>query len=324
MPLVASFRRPRRLVLGAVAAAGLLMAGCEGRQSSEAPPEAGDVVVARVNGVPIWTSDVKREAVAQGLIGEGEPLDPASESFRRTTDEVIDRRLLASEAARRKLEKDPAVQRRLAAARERILADLVVDATVTGAISEQAIRSLYQEQVRLSRASEEIRARQILVATQAEGDAIRKLLSSGGSFEALAMERSLDAATRFNGGDLGYFTVDIMPDSYEAALKPAKAGQVIGPFQVEGGWALVKVEDRRPEQPITLEAARPQIVRFLTYDQVRDLLEKLRGQARVQTFLKTTPDVPGQPREPASGSPAPAAGPGPGGKTDGKTEGKTP
>lgn len=324
MPLVASFRRPRRLVLGAFAAAGLLLAGCEGRQSSEAPPEAGDVVVARVNGVPIWTSDVKREAVAQGLIGEGEPLDPASESFRRTTDEVIDRRLLASEAARRKLEKDPAVQRRLAAARERILADLVVDATVTGAISEQAIRSLYQEQVRLSRASEEIRARQILVATQAEGDAIRKLLSSGGSFEALAMEKSLDAATRFNGGDLGYFTVDIMPDSYEAALKPAKVGQVIGPFQVEGGWALVKVEDRRPEQPITLEAARPQIVRFLTYDQVRDLLEKLRGQARVQTFLKTTPDVPGQPREPASGSPAPAAGPGPGGKTDGKTEGKTP
>ena len=92
--------------------------------------------------------------------------------------------------------------------------------------------------------------------------------------------------------------------------RDAKAGQVIGPFQVEGGWALVKVEDRRPEQPITLEAARPQIVRFLTYDQVRDLLEKLRGQAKVQTFLKTTPDVPGQPREPAT----PAT----------KTEGKTP
>jgi len=133
------------------------------------------------------------------------------------------------------------------------------------------------------------------------------------------MEKSLDAATRFNGGDLGYFTVDIMPDSYEAALKPAKAGQVIGPFQVEGGWALVKVEDRRPEQPITLEAARPQIVRFLTYDQVRDLLEKLRGQAKVQTFLKTTPDVPGQPREPATGTEAPAAPATPATKTEGKT-----
>ncbi|MCA3709396.1 MAG: peptidylprolyl isomerase [Phenylobacterium sp.] len=298
-----------RLFLSALAVACLGLAGCQGRERSESPPEAGDVVVARVNGVPVWTSDVKREAVAQGLIGEGEPLDPSSEQFRRTTDEVIDRRLLAAEAARRKLDKDPAVQRRLAAARERILADLVVDSTVTGAISEPAIRSLYQEQVRLSRQTEEIRARQIVVATQPEAEAVRKLLASGGSFEALAMERSLDAATRFNGGDLGYFTADIMPDSYEAALKTAKAGQTIGPFQVEGGWALVRIEDRRPEQPISLEAARPQIVRFLTYDQVRDLLEKLRGQAKVQTFLKTTPDVPGQPREPASGTPTPEAAP---------------
>jgi peptidyl-prolyl cis-trans isomerase C len=311
---VGSPLRPRRLLAGLLAIACLGLAGCQGRERSDSPPEAGDVVVARVNGVPVWTSDVKREAVAQGLIGEGEPLDPASEQFRRTTDEVIDRRLLAAEASNRKLDRDPAVQRRLAAARERILADLVVDSTVTGAISESAIRGLYQEQVRLSRQTEEIRARQIVVATQAEADAIRKLLGSGGSFEALAMERSLDAATRFNGGDLGYFTADIMPDSYESA----KAGQTIGPFQVEGGWALVKVEDRRPEQPITLEAARPQIVRFLTYDQVRDLLEKLRGQAKVQTFLQTTPDVPGQPREPASGTPAPQD------KPQGKTEGTQP
>lgn len=309
MTKVVSFPGPARGLLLVLFAACLGLAGCQGGERSEDPPEAGDVVVARVNGVPVWTSDVKREAVAQGLIGEGEPLDPASEPFRRTTDEVIDRRLLAAEAARRKLDRDPAVQRRLAAARERILADLVVDATVTGAISESAIRSLYQEQVRLSRQTEEIRARQIIVASQPEAEAIRKLLGSGGSFEALAMERSLDAATRFNGGDLGYFTVDIMPDSYAAALKAAKAGQTIGPFPVEGGWALVKIEDRRPEEPITLEAARPQIVRFLTYDQVRDLLEKLRGQAKIQTFLRTTPDVPGQPREPASGAPAPEDAP---------------
>ena len=309
MTKVVSFPGPARGLLLVLFAAFLGLAGCQGRERSEDPPEAGDLVVARVNGVPVWTSDVKREAVAQGLIGEGEPLDPASEPFRRTTDEVIDRRLLAAEAARRKLDRDPAVQRRLAAARERILADLVVDATVTGAISESAIRSLYQEQVRLSRQTEEIRARQIIVASQPEAEAIRKLLGSGGSFEALAMERSLDAATRFNGGDLGYFTVDIMPDSYAAALKAAKAGQTIGPFPVEGGWALVKIEDRRPEEPITLEAARPQIVRFLTYDQVRDLLEKLRGQAKIQTFLRTTPDVPGQPREPASGAPAPEDAP---------------
>ena len=54
------------------------------------------------------------------------------------------------------------------------------------------------------------------------------------------MERSIDAATRFNGGDLGYFTIDVMPEPYGAALKAAKAGQIVGPFQVDAGCALVE------------------------------------------------------------------------------------
>jgi peptidyl-prolyl cis-trans isomerase C len=115
---------------------------------------------------------------------------------------------------------------------------------------------------------------------------VRKLVAAGASFEALAMEKSRDPATRFNGGDLGYFTTDVMPEGYEAALKDARVGQVIGPIPVAGGYALVKIEDVREEQPAPLEAARPQIVRFLTYDRIRDLLEKLRAKAKVETLIK--------------------------------------
>ena len=50
-------------------------------------------------------------------------------------------------------------------------------------------------------------------------------------------------------------------------------------------------------QPISLEAARPQIVRFLTYDQIRDLLEKLRSRSKVEVLVKT--DAPSQGVPPA-------------------------
>jgi len=224
-------------------------------------------------------------------------------------DEVVDQKLLAEEAIKRKLDRDPAAQRRLAAARERILGDMLVESVVTDAVSENAVRGLYQEQQKLAKTSEQIRARQIVSTTQEEAEAIKKLLATGASFEALAMERSVDAATRFNGGDLGYFTTDVMPDAYETALKTAKPGEIAGPFAVEGGWALVKVEDRKPEEPITLEAARPQIVRFLTYDQIRDLLEKLRSRAKPEYLVKAPPPAPGQPQEPASAPPAAAPAP---------------
>ncbi|PIB97142.1 peptidylprolyl isomerase [Caulobacter sp. X] len=286
----------------------LLVAACGQNKVAEKPPEPGDTAVARVNGQVIWASDVKREAVAQGLISEGEPLDISSEVFRQRLDEVIDQKLLAAEAIKRKLDKDPVAQRRLAAARERILGDMLVEGVVEKAVTDDAIRKLYAEQQKLSKRSEEIRARQIIVGSQAEAESVKKLLASGASFDALAMERSTDQATRFNGGDLGYFTLDVMPEPYGVALKDAQKGALVGPFAAEGGWVLVRVEDKRVEEPITLEAARPQIVRFLTYDQVRDILEKLRGSAKVEMLIGKPQDAPiNGPQEPAS---APADIPG--------------
>ena len=282
---------------GLALAVALGLAACGKGGGAEHAPERGDQAVAKVDGQTVWSSDVKREAVAQGLIGEGEPLDLTSDLFRRVLDEVVDQRLLAGEAVRRKLDKEPVAQRRAAAARDRVLGDMLVESVVADAVNDNAVRGLYQEQLKLSKRSEEIHARQIVTTTAAEAEALRKLLAAGASFERLAMEKSIDTATRFSGGDLGYFTIDVMPEAYDAALKNAKPGQVVGPFAIEGGFALVKVEDRRMEQPITIEAARPQIVRFLTYDQIRDLLEKLRGRAKVEVLVKT--DTPNQAVPPA-------------------------
>ncbi|HTI67839.1 MAG TPA: peptidyl-prolyl cis-trans isomerase [Caulobacteraceae bacterium] len=295
----------------ALALAGVLaLAACDRQPAAGARPEPGDRAAARVAGETIWVSDVKRQAVAQGLIGEGEPLDVSSDLFRRTLDEVVDQKLLAREAQRLRLQRDPLAIRRLLAARERVLGDILVESVVDRAVNENAIRALYQEQQRLSQRSEEIKARQILVATQAEAEAVKKLIETGASFETLALQKSTDQATRFNGGDLGYFTLDAMPDAYKAALKVVKKDQLVGPFMTDTGWALVRIDDLRPEEPITLEEARPQIVRFLTYDEVRGLLGRLRQGTKVEVLLSRPADaVGGAPREPASAPPAGAAPP---------------
>jgi len=288
------------------------LAACGRGGGDDQPPEPGDRAVARVQDQTIWASDVKREAVAQGLVGEGEPLDITSNLFRRVLDEVVDQKLLAREAERRGLDNSALAQRRLEATRERILGDMLVENVVNGAISDQAVQTLYQEQLRLARTSEEIRVRLILSRTKPEADAVIGILGQGASFEAVAQERSIDEATRFSGGDLGYSTADVMPQAYAGALRDAPAGSTVGPFQTEGGWAVLRVEDRRRESPPTLDQARPQIVRYLTYEGVRQLLEQLRGKAKVDVLLAAES---GAPQEPASAptvtAPAPTTPPAP-------------
>ena len=297
-------------ILGLAVTLCVALAACAPKEAVERAPEAGDVAVAKVGDSTVWVSDVKRDAVAQGLIGEGEPLDVSSELFRQVLDGLIDQRLLSAEAVRRKLDQDPAAQRRLTAARERILGDILVEHSVEKAVNDDAIRGLYQELHKSNRPSEEFRARQIVTATLAEAEAAKKLLTSGATFESLAMARSIDAATRFSGGDLGYFTTDVMPEGYEAALKGARVGQIVGPFMTQTGWVMMKIEDRRPEEPISLEEARPQIVRFLTLGEVRDLLENLRKKTKVDMLVDRPDGAKGREPQAAPGAlPAPAPAP---------------
>lgn len=296
-----SFSGFRPVMAGICACLVLSLAACGDRKDAS-HPDAGDRIVARVEKHEIWASDVRREAVAQGLIGDAEPLDVRSELFRRVLDEVIDQTLLAAEAERRGLADSPAAQRRLEAVRQRILGDMLVETVVDRAVSDQAVERLYAEQQRRAQKSEEVRLRLILSQSKEQAEAVMALLGQGAAFEAVAAQRSIDEASRFSGGDLGYATPDLLPAPYASAIVGQDTGAVVGPVQAPNGWAVLRVEDRRAETPPTLEQARPVIVRYLTYEGVRQLLEQLRGKAEVQIEIDPPKSVTQTP-PPASASP---------------------
>lgn len=297
-PLISGMRP---VAAGLCAFMALSLAACGDRMDAS-NPDSGDRIVARVEKHEVWASDIRREAVAQGLIGEGEPLDVRSELFRRVLDEVIDQTLLAREAERRGLADSPAAQRRLEAVRQRILGDMLVETVVDRAVSEQAVERLYAEQQRRATKSEEVRLRLILSASREEAEAVMALLGQGAAFETLAGQRSTDDTSRFLGGDLGYATPDLLPEAYASAVAGKTSGTVVGPVEAATGWAVLRVEDRRAETPPTLEQARPVIVRYLTYEGVRQLLEQLRGKAEVQIEIDPPKSAP-QTAAPASTSP---------------------
>ena len=293
--------------IGAVA-----LVACARQPALDRPPRPGDKAVARVDAATIWTSDVKREAVAEGLIGQGEPLDTSAPLFRQVLEEVIDQKLLAAEAVRRRLDKDPDAQEQLAAARERVLGDLLLEASVGKSVDAKAVNGLYREMVANETPTEAIELRRIVLASEADAEQVKALLAAGGSFDALAAERSHDDATRFKGGQMAPGTVDMLPAAYAQALAGTRPGQIVGPFHADEGWVIVRVDARHREAPIPIDVARPQIIRYLTYDQVKDLILTLRQKAKVKTLVgPPTGDTPQEPASaPATAAPPPA-GPAP-------------
>lgn len=90
----------------------------------------------------------------------------------------------------------------------------------------------------------EVRARHILVRTEAEARELVERLNRGGDFATLARSHSIGPSKR-NGGDLGYFRKGMMVAPFEEAAFALDIGEVSEPIKTQFGWHVIKVEDRR-------------------------------------------------------------------------------
>ena len=245
-------------------------------------PALGDRTAARVNETLITIMDIEKEAAVQGLIQSGDPVIEGSSLYVQVLDELIDQRLLAIEAVRRKLDQDPEALNRLAIAREKILGNILIERAIAEAVTEDAIKRLYTEQAKLAEPGEEVKARHILVDTREEAVEIKNLLAGGSTFAALAFERSKDATTRLEGGNLGFFSMASMVEPFAKAAFSLEIDEISQPVKTEYGWHIIQLKDRRDMQVPELEAMRQKIVRFMTFDEIQLLVTGLRENAIIE------------------------------------------
>lgn len=276
MPLIL----PAHLAVLALAA---LLAACGKTETTATEiPAIDQTVAAYINGEPVFEGDVELEAVARGLINAGQDLSAEDEEHRIILDQLIDQKLMAQEAARRQLDRDPSGQRRLEMARERILGNLLVESLVAQQVTEEAIDKMYAEQARLQQANDQVSVAHILVDTKDEADALFRQIGQGETFESLVFNNSRDTRTRMENGDLGYLAPNDLAEPFPVVIANTPEGEVSPPFETADGWHILKVKDRRTEPPKTREEMRPEIAAFLTLNEVSRILRRLRTEATIQ------------------------------------------
>jgi peptidyl-prolyl cis-trans isomerase C len=243
---------------------------------------ANDPVLAKVNGVELHESDL---ALAEADIGQSLP--PGAGDARRDAllAYLIDVTILATAAEAQKMQDGPGFARKLAFVRNKVLMEALLDQATKAAVSEEAMRKVYDESVSKLTPEEEVRARHILVDSEDKAKEVIAKLKAGGDFAALAKEYSKDPGAA-EGGDLGYFTKDQMVAEFADAAFKMKKGDISDPVKTQFGWHVIKLEDRRQKPVPAFEQVKDQIEQFLVRKAQSDLVLKLRESAKVE---RTTP-----------------------------------
>jgi peptidyl-prolyl cis-trans isomerase C len=252
-----------------------------------------DPVVAKVNGTEIRQSDL---TAAEEDIGPNLPPTMQGDAKRDyLITYVTDMIILAKAAEARKLGDGADFKRKVDIARNKLLMEALLGAEAKTAVTEAAMRKVYEEATKAIGEEKEVRARHVLVEKEDEAKAILADLKKGGDFVVIAKEKSKDPGSKDNGGDLGYFTKDQMvPEFAEAAFKLDK-DQLSDPIKTQFGWHVIKVEDKRSRQAPEFEKVKDQVEQYVVRKAQSDLVTKLRSEAKIE---KTPPAADAKPAEP--------------------------
>jgi peptidyl-prolyl cis-trans isomerase C len=263
-----------------VAVITLLLAACGKGQQAAAPPaaaKAGPPPVATVDGTPI-----SRDAFDDYLKGllRGKPItDVTAEEKNQVLDQMINMQLIAAQAEKDGLDKDPEVATRIALLRTQILADAAAQKYVkANEPTDAELQAAYDAATDKT----EYHASHILVPTKEKAEQLIKKLKGGAKFEDLAKTESTDNS-KANGGDLGWFTTAKMVKPFGDAVKGLKKGDFTAePVQTQYGWHIIKLQDTR-DAP--LDQMKTQLSNPIMQKKFQTYIDGLKKNAKIEKTL---------------------------------------
>jgi len=162
-------------------------------------------------------------------------------------------------------------------------------------ISDEKVKEFYDNNPDNFQVLESVKASHICVAISSDekdkkneakekADNLLKKLRDGADFAELAKENS-DCSTSVRGGDLGYFTKEMLPEPFTTPVFAMKVGEISEPIEIQNMYHIVKLEDRKEPRTVSLEEDRDKIVAYLkkveTGKAVQEKIKQLRDVAQI-------------------------------------------
>jgi peptidyl-prolyl cis-trans isomerase C len=248
--------------LKTASAATLALAGMLALSACNAQDKGTNVAV--VNGVPI--SQARMDYVVKAQVQQGQKDD---ETLRKNVREaLITREILAQEAVKKGLDKDPQFQTQLEMARQEFLIRAYFDDFLkSNALTDADLQAEY-ERVKAEQSSggerKEYKARHILIKDEKKAKAALAEINKakGKNFAQVAKAKSEDTGSKKDGGQLDWSDGSNFVKEFSEAMMKLKKGE----------WTAVLVKTQFGYHIIMLDDVRD--IQFPPFDQVKERVEQ--------------------------------------------------
>jgi len=158
--------------------------------------------------------------------------------------------------------------------RQRLLIEKVINrvSPPTAAIDEDAVRKYYKKHRADFIASDQVRARQIVVKSRQEAEDLLKRIKRGDSFEELAKKHSITPEAD-QGGDLGFFGRGDMPQEFDVVFS-LQVGETSGIVQSPYGYHIFQVVAKRGEKESNFDEVKDRIRKMIAQEEEEKVFQR--------------------------------------------------
>ena len=235
--------------------------------------------MAKVNGTPIPQS--RLEFIMKARASQGQPDTP--EARKALREDLITEEVIAQEAKKKGLDRDPDFVTQLDMARQTAMVRAYqIDYIKNHPVSDEELHKEY-ETVKTQMGDKEYKAHHILVATEEEAKDITAKLKKGAKFDKLAEEKSLDTGSKSKGGELDWSPAANYVQPFAEALTKLRKGQLTDqPVRTPFGWHVIRLDDVRPLKIPPFEEIKQNLAQRVLQRQFAASVNDLRSKAKVE------------------------------------------
>lgn len=237
---------------------------------------------ATVNGTPLTAGLLNLNVKA--ALAQGQKDSP--ELQKALKEELINRELLTQEAIKQGLDKDIDFRDQITQLKQTLMIQAFLENHFQkNPISDARLREEFDRQKKLigeGASASQYRLSQIIVSNETDAMDLIRRIQKGELFGKLAQEYSIDQASKVNGGQIGWVLPgQVVPQVANVIVNMNKGAVTNAPIQTQGGWVVVKVDDKRPFKLPTFDEAKPQLRQAIVQQYLAETVKKLRESAKI-------------------------------------------